>query len=35
MLLEALYNPALKPGMGLEEARPILRRLFSNLEESS
>ena len=28
MLLEALYNPALKPGMGLEEARPILRRLF-------
>ncbi len=28
MLLEVLYNPALKPGMGLEEARPILRRLF-------
>lgn len=28
MLLEALYNPALKPGMGLDDARPILRRLF-------
>ncbi|MFN3209455.1 MAG: DUF2927 domain-containing protein [Roseovarius sp.] len=32
MLLEALYNPALKPGMGLEEARPILRRLFEKGE---
>ncbi|MGK7754127.1 DUF2927 domain-containing protein [Roseovarius sp. C03] len=32
MLLEALYNPALNPGMGLEEARPILRRLFEKGE---
>lgn len=32
MLLSALYNPALRPGMGLEEARPILRRLFDKGE---
>jgi len=35
ILLRALYNPALKPGMGLEEARPILRRLFAGPSGSS
>ncbi len=27
LLLGLLYDPALRPGMGIEEARPILRRL--------
>ena len=29
MLLNMLYNPALRPGMGIDEARPILRRLIA------
>ncbi len=28
-LLRALYNPALRPGMTADEARPIFRRLFT------
>ncbi|QYX56294.1 DUF2927 domain-containing protein [Roseovarius sp. SCSIO 43702] len=28
-LLELLYNPALRPGMTIDEARPILRRLVA------
>ena len=27
LLLGLLYDPALRPGMGIDEARPILRRL--------
>ncbi|WP_317057151.1 DUF2927 domain-containing protein [Roseovarius rhodophyticola] len=29
-LLRTLYSPALKPGMALEEARPIFSRIFAN-----
>lgn len=29
-LLRALYSPSLKPGMSLEEARPIFSRIFAN-----
>ena len=30
ILLELLYDPALKPGMTPDEARPILRRLLDS-----
>lgn len=35
VLLRTLYNPLLKPGMSLEEARPILRRIFAETSGSS
>lgn len=35
MLLRALYDPALRPGMSLEEARPILRDLFARSRGAS
>ena len=31
LLLKILYNPALQPGMGVLEARPIIRRLAAAL----
>ena len=31
MMLKILYNPALRPGMTLQEARPIVERLASQL----
>jgi hypothetical protein len=31
LMLKMLYNPALRPGMTLEEARPIVARLAAQL----
>ena len=30
-MLQMLYNPALRPGMSLDEARPIVERLAAQL----
>jgi hypothetical protein len=35
ILLELLYDPALTPGMTVEEARPVLRRLLDRRDGGS
>ena len=31
MLLRIIYNPALRPGMRIEEARPIVQKLAEGM----